>query len=152
MVSFTGSTAVGRQVGATAGRTLKRVSLELGGNNALIVLDDADLDAASSAGAWGSFLHQGQVCMTAGRHIVLESVADQYLDLLAKRAAVPPVGDPNTGDFALGPLINARQIANVDRIVQGTKAAGAEIRAGGTYEGLFYQPTVLAGEIGRAHV
>lgn len=145
MVSFTGSTAVGRQVGATAGRTLKRVSLELGGNNALIVLDDADLDAASSAGAWGSFLHQGQVCMTAGRHIVLESVADQYLDLLAKRAAVLPVGDPNTGDVALGPLINARQIANVDRIVQGTKAAGAEIRAGGTYEGLFYQPTVLAG-------
>ncbi|MCW2295395.1 benzaldehyde dehydrogenase [Rhodococcus erythropolis] len=145
MVSFTGSTAVGRQVGATAGRTLKRVSLELGGNNALIVLDDADLDAASSAGAWGSFLHQGQVCMTAGRHIVLESVADQYLDLLAKRAAVLPVGNPNTGNVALGPLINARQIANVDRIVQGTKAAGAEIRTGGTYEGLFYQPTVLAG-------
>ncbi|QQM24243.1 benzaldehyde dehydrogenase [Rhodococcus sp. P-2] len=145
MVSFTGSTAVGRQVGETAGRTLKRVSLELGGNNALIVLDDADLDAASSAGAWGSFLHQGQVCMTAGRHIVLESVADRYLDLLAKRASVLPVGDPNTGNVALGPLINARQIANVDRIVQDTKEAGAEIRAGGTYEGLFYQPTVLAG-------
>ena len=68
MISFTGSTAVGRLVGEAAGRTLKRVSLELGGNNALIILDDADLDAASSAGAWGAFLHQGQVCMTAGRH------------------------------------------------------------------------------------
>lgn len=145
MVSFTGSTAVGRKVGAATGRTLKRVSLELGGNNAFIILDDADLDAASSAGAWGSFLHQGQVCMTAGRHIVLESVADQYLDLLAKRASVLPVGDPNTGNVALGPLINAHQVANVDRIVQDTKAAGAEILTGGTFEGLFYRPTVLAG-------
>ena len=67
MISFTGSTAVGRLVGEAAGRTLKRVSLELGGNNALIVLDDADIDVASSAGAWSAFLHQGQICMTAGR-------------------------------------------------------------------------------------
>jgi benzaldehyde dehydrogenase (NAD) len=145
MIAFTGSTAVGREVGATAGRTLKRVSLELGGNNALIVLDDADLDAASSAGAWGAFLHQGQVCMTAGRHIVVEQVADEYLDRLAKRAANLPVGDPNTEQVALGPLINERQLANVDRIVSETVSAGAEIRAGGTHERLFYQPTVLAG-------
>jgi benzaldehyde dehydrogenase (NAD) len=144
MVSFTGSTAVGREVGAAAGRTLKRVSLELGGNNALIVLDDADLEIASSAGAWGAFLHQGQVCMTAGRHIVLEAVADEYLDRLAKRAQALPVGDPFTGQVALGPLINQRQRDNVDRIVRDTVAAGAEIRAGGTYDGLFYQPTVLA--------
>lgn len=92
MVSFTGSTAVGRQVGPTAGRTLKRVSLVQGWNNALTVLDDADLDAASSTVAWGSFLHQGRICMTAGRHIELDSVADQYLELLAKRASVLPVG------------------------------------------------------------
>jgi benzaldehyde dehydrogenase (NAD) len=87
MISFTGSTAVGREVGAAAGRTLKRVSLELGGNNALIVLDDADLDVAASSGAWSAFLHQGQICMTAGRHPVLEAVADQYLERLADRAA-----------------------------------------------------------------
>src|SRR6202000_2586130 len=116
MISFTGSTPVGREVGATAGRTLKRVSLELGGNNALIVLDDADIDVASSAGAWGAFLHQGQVCMTAGRHIVLESVADQYLEKLATRAGNLPVGDPNTEQVALVPLINAHQVYNVDRI------------------------------------
>lgn len=145
MIAFTGSSAVGREVGAAAGRNLKRVSLELGGNNALIVLDDADLEIASSAGAWGAFLHQGQVCMTAGRHIVLASVADEYLERLAKRASNLPVGDPFTAQVALGPLINARQVANVDRIVTETVAAGAEIRAGGTYEGLFYQPTVLAG-------
>lgn len=145
MIAFTGSTAVGREVGATAGRTLKRVSLELGGNNALIVLDDADLEIASSAGAWGAFLHQGQVCMTAGRHIVLESVADEYLERLAKRAQGLPVGDPFTGQVALGPLINERQRDNVHRIVEETVGAGAEVRAGGSYDGLFYQPTVLAG-------
>ena len=133
----------GRRVGEAAGRTLKRVSLELGGNNALIILDDADLDIASSAGAWGAFLHQGQVCMTAGRHIVLESVADGYLDRLAKRADNLPVGDPYTGQVALGPLISVRQLANLDRIFTETVSEGATLRAGGSHEGLFYRPTVL---------
>ena len=145
MISFTGSTAVGRLVGETAGRTLKRVSLELGGNNALIVLDDADLDIASSAGAWSAFLHQGQVCMTAGRHIVVESVADRYLEHLTKRAENLPVGNPHTEQVALGPLINARQLANVDRIVTETVNAGASLRTGGTHKDLYYRPTVLAG-------
>jgi benzaldehyde dehydrogenase (NAD) len=144
MISFTGSTAVGRLVGEAAGRTLKRVSLELGGNNALIVLDDADIDVASSAGAWGAFLHQGQVCMTAGRHIVVESVADAYLERLTKRAENLPVGDPFTGQVALGPLISAKQLANVDRIVRQTVDAGATVRTGGSYENLFYRPTVLS--------
>lgn len=75
LVTFTGSSAVGRRVGELAGRNLKKVSLELGGNSPMLVLDDADLDAASSAGAWGSFLHQGQVCMATSRHIVLRHVA-----------------------------------------------------------------------------
>jgi benzaldehyde dehydrogenase (NAD) len=145
MISFTGSTAVGRLVGAAAGRTLKRVSLELGGNNALIVLDDADLDVASSSGAWSAFLHQGQICMTAGRHIVLEAVAEEYLEKLASRAAGLPVGDPHREQVALGPLINERQLRNVDRIVTTTVEAGATVRAGATYEKLFYSPTVLAG-------
>jgi len=145
MIAFTGSTAVGRLVGSAAGRTLKRVSLELGGNNALIILDDADLDVASSAGAWSAFLHQGQICMTAGRHIVVESVADEYLDRLAGRASALPVGDPHTEQVALGPLINERQLQNVDRIVTSTVDAGAQVRAGGTYDRLFYRPTVLSG-------
>ena len=145
MIAFTGSTAVGRKVGEAAGRALKRVSLELGGNNALIVLDDADLEVASSAGAWSAFLHQGQVCMTAGRHIVMAGVADEYLDRLAARAAGLPVGDPNVDQVALGPLISERQLRNVDRIVTQTVEAGAVIRAGGTHDRLFYKPTVLAG-------
>ncbi|HMG64078.1 MAG TPA: benzaldehyde dehydrogenase [Streptosporangiaceae bacterium] len=145
MIAFTGSTAVGRKVGEAAGRSLKRVSLELGGNNALIVLDDADLEVASSAGAWSAFLHQGQVCMTAGRHIVMAGVADEYLERLAARASGLPVGDPNVEQVALGPLINERQLANVDRIVTQTVEAGAVVRAGGTHDKLFYKPTVLAG-------
>jgi benzaldehyde dehydrogenase (NAD) len=145
MIAFTGSTAVGRKVGEAAGRSLKRVSLELGGNNALIVLDDADLEVASSAGAWSAFLHQGQVCMTAGRHIVMAGVADEYLERLAARASGLPVGDPNLEQVALGPLINERQLANVDRIVTQTVEAGAVVRAGGTHDKLFYKPTVLAG-------
>jgi len=83
--------------------------------------------------------------MTAGRHIVLASVADEYLDRLAKRALALPVGDPHTGQVALDPLIDLRQRENVERIVRQTVEAGAEVRAGGTYEELFYQPTVLAG-------
>jgi benzaldehyde dehydrogenase (NAD) len=144
MISFTGSTAVGRRVGELAGGMLKRVSLELGGNNAFIVLDDADLDAASSNGAWGSYLHQGQICMAAGRHLVHEKVAEAYLARLAERAQRLPVGDPHRAQVALGPLINKKQLERVDRIVQQSAKAGAEIRAGGTHEGLFYHPTVLA--------
>jgi len=108
------------------------------------VLDDADLEVASSSGAWSAFLHQGQVCMTAGRHIVLESVADEYIERLSQRASNLPVGNPFTDQVALGPLINDRQLANVDRIVRESVDAGATLRAGGTHERLFYRPTVLS--------
>ena len=145
MISFTGSTATGRKVGAAAGRTLKRIVLELGGNSPLVVLDDADVDAASSAGAWGSFLHQGQICLAVSRHLVHERIAEQYLDALTARAQRLPVGNPDTDEVALGPIINERQLARVERIVAETVAAGAEVLAGGKADGLFYPPTVLAG-------
>lgn len=143
VISFTGSTAAGRAVGELAGRHLKRVHLELGGNSALIVLDDADLDAAVSAGAWGSFLHQGQICMTAGRHLVHERVADAYVEALAAHANALPVGNPHTEQVALGPLIDAGQRDKVHALVTSTVDAGAALAAGGSYENLFYRPTVL---------
>jgi benzaldehyde dehydrogenase (NAD) len=145
VVSFTGSTAAGRKVGEAAARHLKRVHLELGGNSALIVLDDADLDLAASAGAWGSFFHQGQICMTAGRHLVHASVVDDYVERLAAKATGMPVGDPATEQVALGPLIDSRQRDKVHALVTGSIEAGAKLAAGGTYEGLFYRPTVLSG-------
>jgi len=144
VISFTGSTAVGRHIGALAGQHLKRIHLELGGNSALIVLDDADLDKAASAGAWGSFLHQGQICMTTGRHLVHETVYDDYVSRLAAKADHLPVGDPATGQVALGPIIDERQRDKIHGLVTASVDAGARLAAGGTYEGLFYQPTVLA--------
>ena len=145
LISFTGSTATGRKVAELAGKHLKRVHLELGGNSALVILDDADLERAVSAGAWASFLHQGQICMTAGRHLVHASVADDYVAALAEHAGHLPVGDPATAQVALGPLIDAGQRDKVHSLVMSTVDAGAELKAGGTYEGLFYKPTVLDG-------
>lgn len=144
IISFTGSTAAGRAVGEAAGRLLKRAHLELGGNNALIVLDDVDLPAAVSAGAWGSFLHQGQVCMTTGRHLVHESLYDEYVERLAATADGIPVGDPATSDVPLGPVIDEGQRDRIHDLVTRSADAGARVAAGGTYEDLFYRPTVLA--------
>jgi benzaldehyde dehydrogenase (NAD) len=143
MISFTGSTKVGRQIGGIAGQMLKRVSLELGGNNPYIVLDDADIEAATSAGAWGSFFHQGQICLTTGRHLVHERIVDRYVELLAARARKLVVGNPATGDVHLGPIVNERQAAGVDRIVAASLAKGAKLVAGGSRDGLYYQPTVI---------
>ncbi len=145
MVSFTGSTAVGRRVGEVCGRMLKRVALELGGNNALIVFDDADLERASSAGAFGSFFHQGQICFTAGRHLVHESVLKQYTALLTQRAAALQVGDPHRAQVHLGPMINQKQTDRALRIVTDSIAQGAKVETGATAEGLYFRPTVLSG-------
>jgi benzaldehyde dehydrogenase (NAD) len=143
-VSFTGSTAAGRRVGALAGERLKKVSLELGGNNALVVLDDADLDAAASAGAYASFQFQGQVCFATGRHIVHRSVAAAYTDALVEKAKRLRLGDPFREEVDLGPIVNEKQLARVDGIVRRSVEGGARLAVGGTYEGLFYRPTVLA--------
>jgi benzaldehyde dehydrogenase (NAD) len=145
VISFTGSSAAGRKVGEAAGRLLKRAHLELGGNSALIVLDDADLDLAVSAGAFGSFLHQGQICMTTGRHLVHERIADEYVEKLAAKAEGLPVGDPASGQVALGPLIDAGQRDKVHELVTSSVDGGARLAAGGVYDGLFYRPTVLDG-------
>jgi benzaldehyde dehydrogenase (NAD) len=144
LVSFTGSTTAGRRVGELCARHLKRLHLELGGNSALIVLDDADLDRAVSAGAWGSFLHQGQICMTTGRHLVHEAIYDSYVARLADKAGQLPVGNPATEQVALGPIIDERQRDKIHGMVCDSVAAGATLAAGGSYEGLFYRPTVLA--------
>ncbi len=144
IISFTGSTAAGRRVGELAARHLKRVHLELGGNSALIVLDDADLDRAASAGAWGSFLHQGQICMTTGRHLVQQGSYEDYVSRLAVKAGQLPVGNPATEQVALGPIIDERQRDKVHGLVTASVDAGARLAAGGTFEGLFYRPTVLA--------
>ncbi|MCX5150969.1 aldehyde dehydrogenase family protein [Streptomyces sp. NBC_00320] len=145
VVSFTGSTAAGRLVGELAGRHLKRVHLELGGNSALVVLKDADVEAAVAQASWGSFFHQGQICMTAGRHLVHASLYDEYVERLAARAEELAVGDPYRDRVHLGPLIDRGQLERVHGLVEASTEQGAKLVAGGTHEGLFYRPTVLAG-------
>jgi benzaldehyde dehydrogenase (NAD) len=144
MVSFTGSTRAGRLVATLAARLLKRVHLELGGNSALIVLDDVDVDRAVSVAAWGSYLHQGQICMAIGRHLVQRRIVDEYVTKLAEHAEHLPVGDPASEQVALGPIIDAAQRDRIHGLVTATVKAGARLAAGGTYKGLFYRPTVLA--------
>jgi benzaldehyde dehydrogenase (NAD) len=143
VVSFTGSTAVGRRVGQLAGGMLKKVSLELGGNNAFIVLDDADLDAAAAAGAFSAFQFQGQVCFAAGRHLVHRRLADAYTDALTEKAKRLQTGDPYREDVQLGPIVNEKQLARVADIVDRSVSGGATLLEGGTHQGLFYRPTVL---------
>jgi benzaldehyde dehydrogenase (NAD) len=148
MVSFTGSTRAGRQVGAKAGGNLKRVALELGGKSSFIVLEDADIDKASSCGAFGSFYHQGQICMASGRHIVHESIADAYTDAMVMRAKRLPVGDPARDEVVLGPIINRKQFDHAQEIVTEAAGDGAEVLAGGDGEAPFFPPTVLGGVTG----
>jgi benzaldehyde dehydrogenase (NAD) len=145
MIAFTGSTGAGRRVAELAGRHLKKVALELGGKNSLIILEDADLDRAASNVAWGAYLHQGQICMATGRVLVDHRVVAELTARLVERARRLPVGDPATGQVALGPLINERQRDRVHAIVEDAVREGARLETGGTYDRLFYQPTVLSG-------
>jgi benzaldehyde dehydrogenase (NAD) len=143
VIAFTGSTRAGRAVGALAGQHLKRAHLELGGNSALIVLPDVDVQAAASVGAWGTFAHSGQVCMATSRHLVHRDIAEEYTAILTEKVANLPVGDPFREQVALGPLIDAGQRDRVHSLVTASVDGGATVRTGGTFEGLFYRPTVL---------
>jgi benzaldehyde dehydrogenase (NAD) len=145
MIAFTGSPKVGRIVGALAGQHLKKVSLELGGNNALVILEDADLDLAAGAAAWGAWLHQGQICMASNRIFVHESIEQDVRARLVDKARRLVVGEGSAGTAALGPLIDERQLQRLHGIIQDSVKAGAVLDAGGSYRRLFYAPTVLSG-------
>jgi benzaldehyde dehydrogenase (NAD) len=145
MIHLTGSTEVGIRMGEIAGRGLKKVSLELGGNNALVILDDADIETASMIGAWSSWHYQGQTCITASRQIVMRAVADKYVEALVRRARAIVVGDPATDKVGLGPMISEGQRDHAHGLVEASIAQGATLAEGGTYDGLFYRPTVLTG-------
>lgn len=145
MIAFTGSTAAGRKVAAVAGEHLKKVALELGGKNPLIILEDADLDLAASNAAWGAWLHQGQICMASGLILVHESIAASLTRKLADKARALSVGNAARGEAVLGPLINQRQLQRLHGIVSDSLQAGARLEAGGEYQQLFYRPTVLSG-------
>jgi len=143
-LNFTGSTATGRKLAEAAGRNLKRVVLELGGYNPLIVLDDADVDYAVDATTFGAFLHQGQICMSARKVIVDRSVAEEFTSKLAAKAAGLKAGDPKEPDTIIGPLITDTALATVKARVDEAVAGGARLLAGGEAVGPCFQATVLA--------
>jgi acyl-CoA reductase-like NAD-dependent aldehyde dehydrogenase len=142
-VSFTGSTRVGRIVGELCGRHLKQAVLELGGKAPLVVLDDADLEQAVNAAAFGGFMHQGQICMSTERVVVQDGVADAFVARFAAKAGSLRAGDPHTGDFPLGAMVDARSVEHVRGLIDDALAKGATLAAGGRTEGVFIAPTVL---------
>ena len=142
-LNFTGSTGTGRRLAEAAGRNLKRIVLELGGSNPLVVLGDADLQYAVDAAAFGSFLHQGQICMSARRIIVERSIADAFTEKLVAKTAGLKVGDPKERDTIIGPLINGQALSTVAARVQDAVDRGARVLVGGEAAGPCYRPTLV---------
>jgi acyl-CoA reductase-like NAD-dependent aldehyde dehydrogenase len=142
-INFTGSTATGRRLAEAAGRQLKRVVLQLSGQNPLIVLDGVDLDYAVEAAAYGAFLHQGQICMCARRIYVERSIADEFSERFAAKVRSLPVGDPGDPATVIGPVINEWALSLISRRVDEAVAQGARVLAGGQAEPPCYPATVL---------
>lgn len=151
-IAFTGSTCVGQQVMRDSAETLKRLTLELGGKSANIILDDANLDSAVRGALFGTFFHGGQVCESGTRILVQRSVFGQFVERLAVGADAIRVGDPMDMETQIGPLVSARQLENVERYVALAKEEGATLVCGGRRpEGLseelaggyYYRPTVF---------
>ena len=147
-VSFTGSTRVGRQIGELAARHLTPAVLELGGKNSLIVLDDADLDYAVDAVAFGAYMNSGQICMSADRVIAHRAIADELTARLADKASNLPAGDPRDPGTLIGPLISAASAERVADLVEEATAGGAKVHAGGGRPtGSVYPASVLSGVV-----
>ena len=143
-INFTGSTVTGRRLAEAAGRHLKRVVLQLSGQNPLLVLADADLDYAVDAAAYGAFVHQGQVCMCARRIFVERPIADGvHRPVRRRRSPALPVGDPPTRRHVIGPLINQWALSLVTRRVEEAVELGARVLAGGAPQPPCYPATVL---------
>ncbi|MFI1369702.1 aldehyde dehydrogenase family protein [Streptomyces griseochromogenes] len=148
MVNFTGSTEVGRAIGVGAAQHLKPAVLELGGKNALVVLEDADVDYAVDAAVFGSFMNSGQICMCLDRIIVHRSLAEEFTAKFAARVAQLDCGDPSHSATAVGPVINSRAARRITALVEDALARGAALAAGtGRSEGpdTLIRPVVLTG-------
>ncbi|RBP07101.1 acyl-CoA reductase-like NAD-dependent aldehyde dehydrogenase [Roseiarcus fermentans] len=142
-VNFTGSTRVGRQVAELAARHLKPVLLELGGKAPLLVLDDADLDDAVAAAAFGAFMNQGQICMATERLIADESIADEFARRLAAKAATLLAGDPRKAKAPLGALVGLEAVERVNALIRDAVSKGAHLLVGGPATGVLMDATVL---------
>jgi benzaldehyde dehydrogenase (NAD) len=144
-VNFTGSTAVGRIIARRAAEHLKPVLLELGGKAPLIVLDDADLDEAVNAAAFGAFMNQGQICMSTERIIVVEKVADAFAEKFRAKASTLACGDPREGKTPLGAVVDQRTVHHVNALIEDALAKGAHALTGGKSDSVLMCATVIDG-------
>ena len=146
LISFTGSTPVGKNVGALAasGATLKHVALELGGNGPFVVLADADVDQAVRAAAMGKFLHQGQICMAINRIIVEAPVYDEFVEKFAAHVRGIKAGDPTDPQNVVGPIINAGQLEGLQEKIRLAQEEGARLVVEGSVDGQVLSPYVFA--------
>lgn len=140
-ISFTGSVPTGLSIARKAG--MKKLTLELGGNDPLLVMDDADLDVAVAGAVGGSYLNAGQVCIAVKRIIVHEKVADEFINQLVSHTRKVKVGDPMDPETVMGPLIDENAAINVEQAVNKAIEDGAQLLCGGNRDGAFFDPTVL---------
>ncbi|MEJ2021872.1 MAG: aldehyde dehydrogenase family protein, partial [Maritimibacter sp.] len=143
-VNFTGSSAVGRIIGRLAGENLKPSLLELGGKAPLVVLSDANIDAAVNAAIFGAFMNQGQICMSTERIIVDEAIADEFVAKLSARAAGLPFGNPRD-QVVLGALVSIGAGEKMDALIADATGKGAKLVAGGQRDGAIHSATLLDG-------
>ncbi len=144
-INFTGSTAVGRIIAKRAAEHLKPCLLELGGKAPLIVLEDADLDEAVKAAAFGAFMNQGQICMSTERIIVVEAVADAFAAKFAAKAKSLATGDPREGTTPLGAVVDRKTVDHVNSLINDATAKGATVLSGGTADSVLMPATVVDG-------
>lgn len=142
-VNFTGSTRVGRVIAQMAAKHLKRVLLELGGKAPLVILDDADLDEAVKAAAFGAYMNQGQICMSTERIVIDEKVADAFVERFAAKARALPSGDPRKGEVVLGSLVASQAADRVNALIADAIAKGAKLVCGGVMPGTILPATIV---------
>jgi len=143
VISFTGSSATGKRIMAGAAPTLKRLSLELGGKAPVIVLDDADIDAAVDAAVFGAFFNQGQICMSTERIVIDEGIADTFVEKFRLRADAIRAGDPRDPGCVLGAMITEQAAQRVKSLIDDAAMKGATLVTGGRQEGVFVDPAIL---------
>jgi succinate-semialdehyde dehydrogenase/glutarate-semialdehyde dehydrogenase len=147
-LTFTGSTPIGKMLEAQCAGTMKKTSMELGGNAPFIVFDDADLDAAVAGAMISKYRNAGQTCVCSNRLFVQDGVHDAFVEKLVKATAALVVGDGMKDGITIGPLVNTKAVGDVDQLVQASVESGARVALGGgphALGGCFYQPTVLTG-------
>jgi vanillin dehydrogenase len=144
LISFTGSTAVGRQLAVQCATYAKKITLEMGGKSPLIVLKDADVKYAVDTACFGLFIHQGQICMAGSRIIVEAPIYQEFLDKFVAKVKTLQLGDPRDPHTVIGPLIRTSQCGFIDKRIKSSTAAGARLLTGGGFKGNFFEPTVVA--------